>query len=506
MRTKKYESTWKATLLASALMGIASLPASASSHREAPFVAQNPSVDATDLYLFRSYEPGRSGFVTMVADYIPLQDPPGGPIFFPMNQNAIYEIHVDNVGDGKEHLTFQFRFKNELKNIALPVGGKQVSIPILNGGTIDTVNSPNVQRRETYTVTVIRGQSRLDFPSGQPVTNAAGGGTVFDKPVDNIGNKSIPDYAAYAAKHLYNINIPGCQTPGRMFVGQRKDPFVINVGEALDLLNIKAPAVELDPNAEKAARDDLANKNVTAIELEVPIACLKSGSEPVIGAWTTASLRQGRLINPSPNSGLNEATKEGGPWAQVSRLGMPLVNELVIGLQDKDKFNASKPGDDAQFLDYVTNPTLAALIESQFSSAGVKAPTKFPRSDMVAAFLTGITGLNKPANVAPSEMMRLNTDIAPVAKGQQKRLGVIDGDNAGFPNGRRPGDDVPDIELRVVMGKLCTLNDTAKFGCVPTDAPSGTLQFTDGAFTDDSNYDAAFPYLRTPLPGSPQQP
>jgi hypothetical protein len=184
---------------------------------------------------------------------------------------------------------------------------------------------------------------------------------------------------------------------------------------------------------------------------------------------------------------------------------MPLVNEVVIGLKDKDRFNASKPSDDAQFLTYVTNPTLAAVIQSQFASAGVQAPTKFPRNDLVTAFLTGIPGLNKPAAVVPSEMMRLNTTIAPAAKGAQNRLGVIGGDNAGFPNGRRPGDDVPDIELRVMMGKLCTLNDAASFGCTAADAPSGALQFTDGAYTDDGNYDAVFPYLRSPLPGSPQQ-
>jgi hypothetical protein len=494
----------RTALVIGTLAGVVALPAMASSHREAPFISQNPSVDGTDFYMFRSYEQGRENYVTMVADYIPLQDPPGGPIFFPMNPNALYEIHVDNVGDGKEHLTFQFQFKNELNDIALPVGDKQVSIPVINGGTIDSVNSPNLQMRQSYTVSVVRGDRRSG--TRQAVTNASDGSAVFDKPVDNIGNKSIPDYAAYAAKHLYNINIPGCDTAGRMFVGQRKDPFVVNVGEALDLVNIQAPAVELAANAERAAKDDLARKNVTAIELEVPISCLKSGSEPVIGAWTTASMRQGRLVYPAPQSGLFTATKDGGPWAQVSRLGMPLVNELVIGLKDKDKFNASSPSGDAQFLTYVTNPTLSTVIESQFGSAGVKAPTKFPRNDLVTAFLTGVPGLNKPATVTPSEMMRLNTDIAPAAKGAQNRLGVIGGDNAGFPNGRRPGDDVVDIELRVVMGKLCTLNNAAAFGCVAADAPSGSLQFTDGAYTDDSNYDAGFPYLRTPLPGSPQQP
>jgi hypothetical protein len=168
-------------LVAGALVAIAACPTIASSHREAPFIAQNPSVDATDFYMFRSYAPGRDSFVTMIADYIPLQDPYAGPNFFSMNQNALYEIHVDNVGDGKEHLTFQFRFKNELKEIGLPIGDKQVSIPLINGGPIDTVNSSNLQMRETYTVSVVRGDRRGG--TRQAITNAAGGATVFDKPV-----------------------------------------------------------------------------------------------------------------------------------------------------------------------------------------------------------------------------------------------------------------------------------------------------------------------------------
>jgi hypothetical protein len=343
---------------------------------------------------------------------------------------------------------------------------------------------------------------RGDRRSGQraAVTNACGGAANFDKPVDDIGTKSIPNYPAYAAKHVYAINIPGCTGQGRMFVGQRKDPFVVNLGETFDLVNIKYPAVEFNAGAEKAARDDLADKNITAIELEVPASCLTAGTDPVIGGWTTASLRQGRLLNPVPGNGVG-ASKEGGPWTQVSRLGMPLVNEVVIGLKDKDRFNSSKPVGDAQFADYVTNPTLPALIEVLYGNVGAKAPTNFPRTDLVTAFLTGVKGLNQPANVTPSEMLRLNTAIAPAAMGQQKRLGVIDGDNAGFPNGRRPGDDVVDIALRVVMGKLCTLS----LGCKPTDAPAGAIRFTDGAYLDDSFFAPSFPYLKAPIPGSPQQ-
>jgi hypothetical protein len=483
------------TLGTVSLLGLSALPASASSHREAPFITQQPKVDGTDFYMFRSYEPGRSGYVTLIADYIPVQDPYAGPNYFAMDPDALYEIHIDNNGDGKEDITFQFRFNIENRNNALTVGGKQVAIPlIINGsGDINSAGSSALNRRETYTVNVVRGDRRTG--DRQAVTNAAGGGTVFDKPVDFIGTKAIADYASYAAKHLYSINIPGCGTQARMFVGQRKDPFVVNLGPTFDLVNIKAPATAFDPNAERAEADALADKNVTAIELEVPIACLTNGSEPVIGGWTTASLRQGRLLNPTPKTG--SASKEGGAWTQVSRLGNPLVNELVIGLKDKDQFNASKPSDDAQFLDYVTHPTLPALLETLFGSAGVKAPTNFPRNDLVTAFLTGVASVNKPANVTASEMLRLNTTTAPAAPANQNRLGVIGGDSAGFPNGRRPGDDVVDIALRVVMGRLCKLN----IGCAPSDAPSGSIDFTDGAYVDASYFDATFPYLKTPLSG-----
>ena len=477
-----------------ALLSTLAAPALASSHREAPFITRQPKVDATDFYMFRSYEPGRAQYVTLIANYVPLQDAYGGPNFFAMDPDALYEIHIDNDGDAKEDLSFQFRFTNTMKDGSFTVGGKKVAIPlVINGGPIDSVNPAGLNVRETYTVQVVRGDRR----GGQraSVTNANGGGAVFDKPVDNIGNKSIPDYAGYAAKHVYSVNIPGCSLPARMFVGQRKDPFVVNLGETFDLINIKAPAVEFLPGAEKNARDDLDDKNVTTIALEIAASCLTAGNEPVIGGWTTASLRQGRLLNP------NGGSKEGGAWTQVSRLGMPLVNEVVIGLKDKDRFNSSKPANDGQFIDYVTNPTLPALVEVLFGGAGAKAPTNFPRNDLVTAFLTGVPGLNQPARVKASEMLRLNTAIAPVAMGAQKRLGVIDGDHAGFPNGRRPGDDVVDIALRVVMGKLCTLN----IGCTPADAPAGAIRFTDGAYLDDSFFSAAFPYLKTPIAGSPQQ-
>jgi hypothetical protein len=214
-------------------------------------------------------------------------------------------------------------------------------------------------------------------------------------------------------------------------------------------------------------------------------------------------MRQGRLLNPAPGSGLNNATKEGGAWSQVSRVGMPLVNEVIIGMDDKDRFNTSKPKDDAQFINYVTNPVLPAVVETLFPAA--KAPTNFPRNDLVTVFLKGLEGVNQPKNVVASEMLRLNTTIAPTAQGAQNPLGVAAGDNAGFPNGRRPGDDIVDVSLRVAMGALCALTgtgDTLKVGCKPSDAPAGALPLTDGVRKTAADFKPAFPYLNTPLPGN----
>jgi hypothetical protein len=472
------------------------MPAMASSHREGPYITGAPKVDGTDFYMFRSYEPGRQDYVTLLANYIPFQDPQGGPNFYQFDPNALYEIHIDNNGGAKEEITFQFRFKSTSKRTALPVGDKQVPIPLINSSTISGIDPSSLNVRETYRVDIVRGDRRGGTKGS--ITNANGGGAEFDKPVDNIGGKTFPGgYDAYANQHIYNVAIPGCGN-GRVFVGQRKEPFYIAVGKIFDLFNLNPLGPENAGN-----KNDLENKNISTIALEVPISCLTAGGDPVIGGYTTASLRQGRLINPTPGSGLNNVTKEGGAWTQVSRLGMPLVNEVVIGLEDKDRFNASKPKDDAQFLNYVTNPVLPKLVETLFPSA--KAPTNFPRTDLVTVFLKGIKGLNQPANVTPSEMLRLNTSITPTPAASQSPLGVAAGDNAGFPNGRRPADDVVDLSLRVAMGALCVLTgtaDTLQVGCKPSDAPAGGLVLTDGVRKTAADYQNAFPYLTTPLPGS----
>ncbi|MFS0753210.1 DUF4331 domain-containing protein [Noviherbaspirillum sp. 1P10PC] len=486
----------KTTLLAAAVAGAFAVPAVASSHREGPYITGAPKVDGTDFYMFRSYESGRQDYVTLLANYIPFQDPQGGPNFNQFDPNALYEIHIDNNGDAKEDITFQFRFKSTSKRTALPVGDKQVLIPLINSGPVNGINPASLNVRETYTVDMVRGDRR----SGQrsSLTNLSAGGMEFDKPVDNIGEKSFPGgYAAYANQHIYNVAIPGCGN-GRVFVGQRKEPFYIAVGKIFDLVNLNPLGPEVGGN-----RNDLEQKNVSTIAMEVPAACLAAAGDPVIGGYTTASVRQGRLANPAPASGLANASKEGGAWTQVSRLGMPLVNEVVIGLEDKDRFNASKPQNDAQFANYVTNPTLPTLIQSLFPAA--KAPTNFPRTDLVTVFLKGIKGVNQPANVTASEMLRLNTSIAATPAASQSPLGVAAGDNAGFPNGRRPADDVTDLSLRVAMGALCVLtgaNDALQVGCKPADAPAGGLALTDGVRKTAADYQATFPYLTTPLSGS----
>ncbi len=515
------------------LLLLAAGSAFASSHREAPFITTSPKVDGTDFYMFRSYEGvaangggGRSDYVTLLANYQPLQGPYGGPNYFSLDPNALYEIHIDNNGDAREDITFQFRFSNTLKSIPLMIGGVSVPIPLIQSGTVSGLNAANLNVNETYSVNVVRGDRRKGSVSALTKT---GGSANFEKPVDNIGVKTIADYPAYAALHIHTVTIPGCpvgKDQGKVFVGQRAEGFAVNLGTIFDLVNAPA-AFLLDPANKDAAgmggQHYIQKTNVTTLALEVHKDCLTAGGEPVIGGWTTASMRQARLLNCKPGSGNDKAQKAGGAWTQVSRLGNPLVNEVVIGLPDKDKFNASSPKDDGQFLTYVANPTLPALLGVVLGAT--VAPTNFPRTDLVTTFLTGITGVNKPVvNPTPSEMLRLNTATTPVPFAMQNRLGVAGNalaggtDNAGFPNGRRPKDDVVDIALVAMVGGLCVINgdnDALKLNSVPgvpsltsmckaSSVPLGAA----GANIHDAVDQATvpflpgFPYLHTPNPGS----
>jgi len=527
--------TLKLTLIASVIIS-ATLPqvVSASSHREAPNVTRMPTIDSTDFYAFNSYEAGRGDYVTLIANYIPLQDAYGGPNYFAMDPAATYAIHIDNDGDAIEDITFTFNFKQMLANnnagVTLMVGTegeqKSVGVPLKNVGAISMADQSAANFSESYTVKVISGPMRTG--NSAVVTNSTAGGASFAKPLDYIGNKTFSNaqqYAAYANSHIYSAAIPGCAAPAKVFVGQRKDAFTVNLGKVFDLVNFVPVEGDSAPGADdgdgfpggitqSTANDDLADKNVTSIAIEVPTACLTGNGNGVIGSWTTASLPQARILN--PNASFDNTEVNGGALTQVSRLGSPLVNELVIGLADKDKFSSSHPSGDGQFADYVTHPTLPELLNILFKDAvnntlGTEietlAPTHFPRNDLVTAFLTGFPGVNQLSTVTAAEMLRLNTKIPAVSANMQSSFGVAGDDLAGFPNGRRPGDDVVDIALRVVMGRLCypipvSGTDTNLGLCAPEDASVGNVAFTDGAPSNAAMIGTSFPYLAMPLPGS----
>lgn len=458
------------TLLAAAVM--TGVTAIASSHREAPMIAGLPRLDATDLYAFRSYEAGREDTITILANYYPLQDPYGGPNYFDLDDNALYEIHIDNDGDSREDITYSFDFNTLLAGVTVPVGEETTAIPLIIAGGVGpgAEDTANVNSRQEYSINFIEGDRRTGSVSA--VTDSVSGESNFRKPLDYIGSKSIPDYPAYAADHIHSITIPGCSSTGRVFVGQRQEGFAVNLGPVFDLVN-------LNPlGAEDAVPSQIADSNITTLALEIPTDCLVV-DDPVIGVWTTSSMNF-----------------EGSEPMQVSRLGYPLINELVIGVPDKDLFNQSEPINDGQFVQYVTHPSLPFLLELLFSDAGAVAPTNFPRQDLVDA-IGGVPGLNQSQNVAngtfgSSEMLRLNTSIDPTVAEEQANMGVLAGDNAGFPNGRRPGDDVVDIILRVVMGAL---NPDAG------EAPNNTAPFTDQSTVSAADFKVVFPYLNDPLAG-----
>lgn len=505
----------------------------ASSHREAPNITRTPGLDSSDLYAFNSYETGRENFVTFIANYQPLQDAYGGPNYFAMDPSGVYSIHIDNTGDAVEDLTFEFRFTQALAagdGIKLSVGptgnSENVAVPLKNVGGISAADTSAQNFFESYSIKLITGSGRQG--KRVDVDNAATNKPAFTKPLDFIGTKSftsIDAYKDYANSFIHAISVPGCATPGRVFVGQRKDAFTVNLGRTFDLVNYVP--VEGDSSAgagdgkgfpggitQNNQNDDLLLKNVTSIALEIPKTCLTGTGNGVIGTWTTARVPQVRIQNPKPS--FNQTEINGGALVQVSRLGNPLVNELVIGLKDKDKFSGSAPKNDGQFASYVTHPTLPELLNILFkdpvnttlgTSFATLAPVNFPRADLVAAFLTGIPGVNQLAKVTPSEMLRLNTGIAAVPADKQSPFGVAGDDLAGFPNGRRPGDDVVDIALRVVMGRLCYPVpvkgvDTDLGYCKPADAKVGNVPFTDGAPLNASYVGSAFPYLAAPLPGA----
>jgi hypothetical protein len=426
----------------------------ASSHREAPLITADPLADNTDLYAFVS--PNDPSRVTLIANFIPLEAPYGGPNFFKFDDTALYEIMIDNDGDAVEDITFQFRFDTETRN---------KNTFLYNTGPITSIDSANWNVRQFYSVTRVDGRRR----HGKSTVL----GEDLPTPPVNVGLRSTPNYEALAAQAVRQLS-----DGSRVFAGQREDAFFVDLN-VFDLLAV--------PPADTNNQDSLAGFNVHSIAIEVPIASLTSnGTRPnapsdanaVIGVWSTASRR---IV------GSRSLTMTGPPWVQVSRLGQPLVNEVVIPLGAKDLFNSLEPTGDAAALDFVTDPEVPKLLAALF---GIQSPPA-PRADLVTIFLTGIPGLNQPPGVLPSEMLRLNVAVPPAAN--PNPLGVLGGDIAGFPNGRRLGDDVVDIALRAMAGAT-PLTPAFNMGI--------NAQLGDGVNANDRPALTAFPFIGTPHAGN----
>jgi len=433
----------------------------ASSHREAPLISEDPVADNTDVYAFQS--PDAPNKTTLVANWIPFEEPAGGPNFFKFGDDVLYQIHVDNNGDAVPDITYEWRFTTHVQNS---------NTFLYNTGPITSIDDPDFNIRQSYTLTKIQNGRRVVLGSDLPT------------PPVNIGPRSTPNYPALAAQAVKDLPVDGGI---KAFAGQRDDPFFVDLGSAFDLLGLRpfnqAHAIPLPT---ENGVDGVGGFNVHTVALQVPTSELTGNGSPIIGVYSQTKRLQVRILQ---NGVPGTPPTERGRWVNVSRLGMPLVNELVIPLGKKDKFNNSNPVNDAQFLPFVQDPEPARLIPVLYP--GITVPPA-PRSDLVAIFLTGLPGLNMPANVRPSEMIRLNTSIPPVAPGQENRLGVLGGDNAGFPNGRRLKDDVVDIELRALAG-------ATPFTPAFNKSPNNVL--SDGVDMNDQPFLTSFPYVGTPNQG-----
>jgi hypothetical protein len=400
--------------------------AGASSHREAPLISEDPTADNTDLYAFVS--PDKPDTATIIANWIPGEDPAAGPNYYTFSQTARYDIYVDKNGDGKPDTTYQFRFTNQPSQFFL-------------GNT-----------QQSYVVTKIVGDR----------SSVVGSGLLT--PPDNIGPRSTPNYAALAAQGIHSLS-----DGTTVFAGQRDDPFFADVGAIFDLV-----AIRVGTGAMGGGKDFLAGYGVHSIALQIPKSQLDNGGNHTIGVWA-ATDRQRAWVSHG---------KAHGKWVQVSRLGNPLINEVVIPTNLKDQWNASTPDQDKQFEKYYTNPILATVLQKLYPQYGPFKDTD--RSDLVAVLGTGLQtpALNYTGPTFADEL-RLNLSIAPTPFAQIKPLGVIGGDLAGYPNGRRLEDDVIDISERVVGGVLI----------------GHSLPLGDGVDANDVANLHVFPYVTAPFSG-----
>jgi hypothetical protein len=450
-----------------------------SSHREAPEIAKDPVADSTDLYAFVS--PDRRDTVTILANYVPLEGPAGGPNFYEFGDDVLYDILIDNDGDGKADIVYAFEFHNEVRN---------PDTFLYNTGQITSLDDPNWNRRQFYTVT------RINTDSGRQTVL----GTHLASPPNNVGPRSTPDYENNLASKAVH-DLPG---GGKVFAGQRREGFYVDLGSIFDLGALRPVQefhlIKMAPTAGVDATKDL---NVHSIALQVPITVLTAnGSMPhgstdphaVIGVYTAAFRRKARVRD-------HDHDTQSGPWVQVSRLGNPLFNEVIVPMGDKDRWNALPPIADSQFKKYVATPELAGLLPVLYPGVFPNlAAYKKERFDLEAILLTGIPKGVVPGfdgnftGPAPADLLRLNMAIAPSST--PNLLGLLGGDVAGFPNGRRVADDIVTIEIRAVAGATIPLVD-------PSFTPDAAVNVVTQGITPDiaDRYLDHFPYLGTPKDG-----
>ena len=449
-----------AGLAVASFVAIATRPAAhteASSHREAPLISGDPQADGTDTYVFIA--PDSPDKVTFVGDWIPLEEPAGGPNFYAFANDAIYDFAIDNNGDGVADVTYSFKFKTEVVDPTTFLAAT---------GPITSLGDPHYNVRQFYDI------YRHTGPGEDIGTLIA---SHLPVPPNNIGPVSTPNYDTLATAAISTL-----PNGGKVFAGQRDDPFFVDLGGVFDLATIR----QLPGNAGNGI-DNVAGFNVHSIVLQVPITDV-TGPNAIIGVWTDTYRQKVRVLR---EDGSQSAS---GKKVKVSRLGNPLVNEVVIPLAKKDAFNASDPADDAQFGGFVLNSDLAAKLNAVYNGIINPIPTT-GRTDLATVFLTGIPGLNQPPNVKPAEELRINLAIKPDSCGAVKRLGVIAGDNCGFPNGRRLADDSTDVELRAVA---CGYG-FALGPCAGSNSPNSLLG--DGVDGNDKAFLTSFPYVASPWSG-----
>jgi hypothetical protein len=448
-----------------------------SSHREAPAISKDPAADNTDLYAFVS--PDRPDTVTIIANYVPAEYPPGGPNFYEFGRDVRYQIHVDNDGDGIADITYSFDFETIVRN---------PNTFLYNTGPISSLSDPDWNRRQRYTISRIRGGTARVI------------GRDLSCPPCNIGPRSTPNYGSLASAAVYELS------SGEMvFAGQRSDPFFVDLGSIFDLGDLRPfQNLHLIPTPAQPGVNALTGFNVHTVAIQVPKRMLtRNGRTPsdasrsasVIGVWATASRRRATILN-------GDGTEnESGGWVQVSRLGNPLINEVVIPMGDKDRWNASRPHDDDRFERYYEHPELGRLLPVLYPGVFPHlANLRASRADLVAILLTGlpsgvVDGFQNFTGGRPADLLRLNMAIPPASS--PNRFGLLGGDVAGFPNGRRLADDVVAIELRAIAGVTYALVN-------PSFAPDAAASAVDDGVTAgdvSSGFLSSFPYVGTPYDG-----